>query len=88
MSGVVLFTPGNQDHAVGSATFLMVPSRAPHTFFSPNDEATVILTLFTTALCLRFFRELSGTDGGNPVSDGDAVVTKLLHAERSRTSRA
>ncbi len=68
VSGVVLFTTGDEDHAAGPGTFLMVPTGAPHTFSNPGEEEAVMLTLFTPDLYLRFFRELSGADGGHPVS--------------------
>ncbi|MFF3843131.1 cupin domain-containing protein [Streptomyces sp. NPDC001930] len=65
VSGTVRFTVGDKDHDATTGTLVMVPPGAPHTFANITDQPAVMLSTFTPARYVQYFRDLQ-----NVIADG------------------
>lgn len=69
VSGRVRFTVGGEDHDATAGTLVMVPPGAPHTFTNMTDQPAVMLSTFTPALYVQYFRDLQSlTADGTPLT--------------------
>ena len=79
VSGVMVFTVGDDAHEAGPGTLVVVPPGAPHTFANPGDEPAVVLTTFTPDLYVQYFRDVAAAAvGGNLPTAGefDAIMAR------------
>ncbi|MFF5475092.1 cupin domain-containing protein [Streptomyces achromogenes] len=58
LSGTVRFTVGDEDHDAVAGTLVMVPPGTPHTFANVTGQPAVMLSTFTPALYVQYFRDL------------------------------
>ncbi|QJS13968.1 cupin domain-containing protein [Streptomyces argyrophyllae] len=58
LSGTVRFTVGNKDYDATTGTLVTVPPGTPHTFANPTDQPALMLSTFTPALYVQYFRDL------------------------------
>ncbi|MFD8806089.1 cupin domain-containing protein [Streptomyces sp. NPDC059597] len=65
VSGTVRFSVGDKTYDATTGTLVMVPPHVPHTFANPTDEPAVMLSTFTPALYVQYFRDLQ-----NLIADG------------------
>ncbi|MFF4753628.1 cupin domain-containing protein [Streptomyces sp. NPDC002514] len=79
VSGTVRFTVGDQDHDAAAGTFVMVPPGAPHTFANVTDRPAVMLSTFTPAQYVQYFRELRDL-----MADGRALTPQASIRTMSR----
>ncbi|MFD5316662.1 cupin domain-containing protein [Streptomyces sp. NPDC127098] len=64
VSGTVRFTVGEDEYDATPGTLVMVPPRAPHTFANVTDQPAVMLSTFTPARYVRYFRDLQALMAG------------------------
>ncbi|MFJ5138801.1 cupin domain-containing protein [Streptomyces sp. NPDC088707] len=64
VSGTVRFTVGNKDYDATTGTLVMVPPGIPHTFANVTDQPAVMLSTFTPALYVQYFRDLQKVMAG------------------------
>lgn len=78
VSGVLRFTIGDEDHDAGPGTLVMVPPGAPHAFANPSDEPAQLLTSFTPAFYVQYFRHMRdlAVDGPPSAQDLEAVMAQ------------
>ncbi|MBP2579853.1 quercetin dioxygenase-like cupin family protein [Streptomyces sp. PvR006] len=65
VAGTVRFTVGNKDYDATTGALVMVPPGVPHTFANITDRPAVMLSTFTPALYVQYFRDLQ-----NAMADG------------------
>ncbi|GGZ29991.1 cupin domain-containing protein [Streptomyces poonensis] len=69
VSGTVRFTVGDTDYDATPGTLVMVPPGVPHTFANLTDRPAVMLSTFTPALYVQYFRDLQNVSaGGQPLT--------------------
>jgi quercetin dioxygenase-like cupin family protein len=69
VSGLVTFTVGADDIEAPAGTLVMVPPGAPHTFGNRSDADAVLLTAFSDARYIGFFRDITTAAGPDEVLD-------------------
>src|ERR1700684_820129 len=74
VSGTARFTVGETVHDAPAGTLVMIPQCAPHTFASPTDDTTVVLTTFAPDLYVRYFRDLRDMIAGGQPLTGEATI--------------
>ncbi|MFB7501579.1 cupin domain-containing protein [Streptomyces sp. NPDC056161] len=79
VSGSVRFTVGDQEHDATAGTFVMVPPGAPHTFANVTDRPAVMLSTFTPAQYVQYFRDLRDL-----MADGRALTPQASIRTMSR----
>ncbi|MDX2564527.1 cupin domain-containing protein [Streptomyces sp. TX20-6-3] len=58
VSGTVRFTVGVKHYEATAGTLVMVPPGAPHTFANISEQPAVMLSTFTPAQYVQYFRDL------------------------------
>ncbi|MFD4320775.1 cupin domain-containing protein [Streptomyces sp. NPDC058548] len=64
VSGAVRFTVGEKDYDAPAGALVMVPPGVPHTFANITDEPAVMLSTFTPAQYVQYFRDLQNVIAG------------------------
>ncbi|MFE4308040.1 cupin domain-containing protein [Streptomyces sp. NPDC056891] len=79
VSGTVRFTVGDKDYDATTGTLVMVPPGAPHTFANITDQPAVMLSTFTPALYVQYFRDLQ-----NVIAEGRPLTPQVSAQAMSR----
>ncbi|MFI5829220.1 cupin domain-containing protein [Streptomyces sp. NPDC051578] len=81
VSGTVRFTVGDEDHDATAGTLVVVPPGAPHTFANPAAQPAVMLSTFTPAQYVQYFRDLQGLAAdGRPLTPRAALQVMSRYA--------
>lgn len=80
VSGLLRFTIGDEDHNAGPGTLVMVPPGAPHAFANPGDEPAQLLTSFTPAFYVQYFRDMRDLATAGPPSAHDVEAIMARYA--------
>ncbi len=69
ISGTARFTSGNDVYDAPAGSLVMVPPKVPHTFENPGDEPMVMLSTFSPAFYVQYFRDVAAMiASGRPVT--------------------
>jgi len=69
ISGTARFTSGNDVYDAPAGSLVMVPPKVPHTFENPGDEPMVMLSTFSAAFYVQYFRDVAAMiASGRPVT--------------------
>ncbi|WP_406216004.1 cupin domain-containing protein [Streptomyces decoyicus] len=89
ISGTVRFTVGDKGYDATAGTLVMVPPGAPHTFANLTDQPAVMLSTFTPAQYVQYFRDLQRiTADGTPLTPQAAIHTMSRYATEPATDFA
>ncbi|MFE5941638.1 cupin domain-containing protein [Streptomyces sp. NPDC056480] len=89
LSGTVRFTVADKDYDATTGTLVMVPPGVPHTFANVADEPAVMLSTFTPAGYVQYFRDLQDLiAGGRPLTPQDSVHAMSRYATEPATDLA
>lgn len=76
-SGTVRFTVGDRDYDATAGTLVMVPPGAPHTFANVTGQPAVMLSTFTPARYVQYFRDLQDMIAGGRTLTPEAHVQTM-----------
>lgn len=77
ISGTARFTTGQEVHDALAGSLVMVPPGVPHTFANPGAEPMVLLTTFSPAFYVQYFRDIAATIAqGRPMTQES--LTELM----------
>jgi mannose-6-phosphate isomerase-like protein (cupin superfamily) len=69
ISGTARFSSGEVTHDAPAGSLVVVPPQVAHTFANPGDEPMVMLSTFTPAFYVQYFRDMAAMiAGGQPVT--------------------
>ncbi|GHB66956.1 cupin [Streptomyces cirratus] len=89
VSGTVRFTVGNEDYDASAGTLVMVPPGTPHTFTNPTGQPAVMLSTFTPALYVQYFRDLQSLAAdGRPLTPRAGIQVMSRYATEPATDFA
>jgi len=77
--GTVRFAVNEEEHDVQVCEYVVVPIGAPHTFSNPFDEPAVMLSTFTPAYYVNYFRELGKIVSSGKEPSEDEIITIRNH---------
>ncbi len=69
----------DEEHDVKVGEYVVVPPGAPHTFSNPFDESAALVTTFTPAYYVNYFRELSKIFSAGKEPTVDQIITVRGH---------
>lgn len=77
ISGTARFTTGDDVYDAPAGSLVMVPPGAPHTFANPGDEPMVMLSIFSPAFYVQYFRDIAAMIAqGHPMTQES--MTELM----------
>lgn len=77
--GTIRFAVNDEEHDVKVGEYVVVPTGAPHTFSNPFDEPAALLTTFTPAYYVNYFRELSELFAAGKEPSTDEIIAIRNH---------
>lgn len=73
VSGTAEFGSGDDVYSASAGTLVMVPPGVPHRFSNPGEDPLVMVSTFTPAFYVTYFRELAGR-----YAEGRAVTPESM----------
>jgi mannose-6-phosphate isomerase-like protein (cupin superfamily) len=77
VSGTATFATTDATHTAPPGTFVMVPTRAVHTFRNDGDEECVLLNTFTPDLYVQYFRDLAHVAASGDPLTGSRILSLM-----------
>lgn len=83
LSGTARFTVGDDVHQAPAGSLVMVAPGVPHAFDNPGDEPMVMMSTFSPAFYVQYFRDLAALMDTDEAISPDAM-TQLMARYRTQ----
>lgn len=89
ISGTARFTSGNDVQDAPAGSLIMIPPGVPHTFANPGVEPMMLLTTFSPAFYVQYFRDIDAMIAqGRPMTHDSLAELMARYATEPSASSA